>query len=325
MNELPSADKFAPLTASERAAVPVFEDAVQDDGELVSPVPADAADGKPFEPIQAPDNAEHDKAHEHDKAPPQGDLEGGFVSWGDFTMSAKGLYTSKVRKGGDEPAKEEWISVAFEVMGACRDSRGCGWGKWLRWKDHDNRIHTRHVTDAALQGDPAALCAMLADEGLTINRSQQRALVSYLGGCHVKPRVMIVDRTGWHDIGGRQVFVLPSETIGPKGSEHVILDASAIGPYAAKGTLQDWQAGVGSLASGHALPILAVIGCTGWSAARSCRTGRRWRQYLWTFLDGQNDNHSSCGFRLGTRRNAGLCARLACDGERPGRRSRFGD
>jgi hypothetical protein len=85
-----------------------------------------------------------------------------------------------------------WIASAFEVIGACRDPHGFGWGKWLRWNDHDGRIHTRHVTDAALQGDPASLCAMLAGEGLTINRSQQRAFAIYLGGCNVKGRVTIV-------------------------------------------------------------------------------------------------------------------------------------
>jgi putative DNA primase/helicase len=75
----------------------------------------------------------------------------------------------KRRKGDDTPTGREWICSSFEIMGACRDPHGCGWGKWLRWKDHDGRIHTRHVTDAALQGDPASLWAILADEGLTID------------------------------------------------------------------------------------------------------------------------------------------------------------
>jgi hypothetical protein len=52
------------------------------------------------------------------------------------------------------------------------------------------------VTDATLQGDPASLWPMLADEGLTINRSQQRLFVTYLGGCNVKGRVTLVRRTG---------------------------------------------------------------------------------------------------------------------------------
>ena len=65
-------------------------------------------------------------------------------------------------------------------------------------------------------------------------------------------------RTGWHDIGGQSVFVLPEITIGPRGSETVILDGAAHGPYEARGSLKDWQDGVGALASGHALPVLAI-------------------------------------------------------------------
>jgi putative DNA primase/helicase len=139
-----------------------------------------------------------------------------------------------------------------------RDPYGRGWGKWLRWRDADGRIHTRHVSDAALQGDPSVLCGGLADEGLTINRNQQRHFLTYLSGCDVKGRVTIVHRTGWHEIGGHHVFVLPAETIGPKGSEQVILDASAVGPYETRGTLNDWQGGIGNLSCGHALPVLAI-------------------------------------------------------------------
>jgi putative DNA primase/helicase len=174
-------------------------------------------------------------------------------------MDSGGL-TTEVAKGRGENATTEtiWITSAFEVIGACRDPYGRGWGKWLRWRDADGRIHTRHLSDAALQGDPSVLCGGLADEGLTINRNQQRHFLTYLSGCDVKGRVTIVHRTGWHEIGGHQVFVLPAETIGPKGSEQVILDASAAGPYEVRGTLKDWQTGIGKLSSGHALPVLAI-------------------------------------------------------------------
>jgi putative DNA primase/helicase len=70
--------------------------------------------------------------------------------------------------------------------------------------------------------------------------------------------VTIVSRTGWHEVVGRWVFVLPEATIGPRGCEAVILDGAAHGPYEARGSLKDWQAGVGTLASGHVLPILAI-------------------------------------------------------------------
>jgi putative DNA primase/helicase len=174
-------------------------------------------------------------------------------------MNTMGLTTEVLKGKGDNATTETiWIASAFEVIGACRDPNGRSWGKWLRWKDRDGRIHTRHATDAALQGDPASLCAMLADEGLTINKSQQRAFATYLSGCNVKGRVTIVHRTGWHEIGNHQIFVLPSEVIGPTGSERVILDASAAGPYETRGTLKEWQDGIGALSSGHALPVLAI-------------------------------------------------------------------
>jgi uncharacterized protein (DUF927 family) len=182
-----------------------------------------------------------------------------FVSYGPFEMSADGL-TVEVEKGrGENKAKQNiWIAAPFEILGFCRDPHGREWGKFLRWRDPDQRTHSRHVTDSALQGDPGPLCAALASDGLTINRNAQRHLVSYLSGASVKWRVTTVMRTGWHHIGDHSVFVLPEITIGPRGSETVILDGAAHGPYEARGSLKDWQEGVGRLASGHALPVLAI-------------------------------------------------------------------
>ncbi|WP_051134236.1 DUF927 domain-containing protein [Methylocystis sp. ATCC 49242] len=182
-----------------------------------------------------------------------------YVSCGAFTMDANGL-TTEVEKGRGENKTIEtvWIAAPFEVLGATRDPNGREWGKWLRWRDGDGREHLRHVTEASLQGDPAALAALLAGDGLRINRAYQRPLATYLCGVETKGRVTIVSRTGWHEIGRRSVFVLPHETIGPRGAENVILDAAAAGPYEAKGSLADWQEGVGALAGDHALAVLAI-------------------------------------------------------------------
>jgi len=182
-----------------------------------------------------------------------------FVSYGPFAMSANGLTVESEKGRGESKAKENArVSAPFEILGACRDPHGRDWGKFLRWRDPDGRTHNRHVTDSALQGDPATLCAALARDGLWINRTRQRDLASYLSGLTVKRRVTTVLRTGWHDIGGQPVFVLPDITIGPRGSETVILDGAAHGPYEARGSLKEWQRGVGRLASGHALPVLAI-------------------------------------------------------------------
>jgi uncharacterized protein (DUF927 family) len=182
-----------------------------------------------------------------------------FVSFGEFTMSAKGL-TAKVKdgKGGNENTNEIAVSSAFEVLGASRDPTGHGWGKWIRWHDADGRVHTRHVPESALQGEVPTLCGALADAGLSINRTQQRMFVNYLSFVPAKARVTHVDRTGWHEINGHEVFVLPEETIGGERGDRVVLDATATGAYEKCGSLEDWQAGIGALARGHTLPVLAI-------------------------------------------------------------------
>ena len=182
-----------------------------------------------------------------------------YLSHGPYDMSAKGLTTEIETGRGENKTRETvWIAAPFEILGACRDPNGRGWGKWIRWRDADGRAHVQHVADGALQGEPAALCAGLASDGLKINRAHQRHLVAYLSAANVRGRVTIVSRTGWHEIGGHSVFVLAEETFGPRGAERVILDAAAIGPYESRGTLRDWQAGVGALAGGHSMPMLAV-------------------------------------------------------------------
>ena len=72
MNEFPNSDKFVPLTEEELVSVSSDGGGGQDDGECVRP-----------------------------------ELE--FVSWGEFTMDAKGLTTSKVWKNG-QTAGKEWIA-----------------------------------------------------------------------------------------------------------------------------------------------------------------------------------------------------------------------
>jgi putative DNA primase/helicase len=182
-----------------------------------------------------------------------------YISYGAFTMEANGL-SIEATKGPAKTAEtvQEWVCAPFEVLGAARDPQGRDWGKCLRWRDADGREHRRHVTEAALQGDPASLAASLAADGLRVNRAQQRALASYLCGVSTKGRVTMVTRTGWHSVAGRDVFVLPNETIAPRGSDAVILDGAAIGPYEARGSLADWQKGVGAMVADHMLGVLSI-------------------------------------------------------------------
>ena len=144
-----------------------------------------------------------------------------YVSFGPYTMDAGGLAVEKeVGRGEAKRTETARIAAPFEVLGACRDPHGGGWGKSLRWHDEDGRAHVRHVADRDLHGEPAALCAGLAHHGLWIDRARQRDFVGYLSSMRPKRRVTVVSRTGWHEINGRSVFILPGETIGPRGLEH---------------------------------------------------------------------------------------------------------
>jgi hypothetical protein len=184
----------------------------------------------------------------------------GYVSYGSFTMDAEHGLTKEIVKTLGKTATIETvrISASFEVLGACRDPHGRAWGKLVRFHDADNRVHMRHISDAALQGDPATLCAALADEGLKINRSRQKEFAEYLSGVVISTRVTIVNSTGWHEVEERHVFALPSETIGASDDIRVVIDAAALGPYEARGSLDDWTRGVGTLTAGHVLPVFMV-------------------------------------------------------------------
>jgi putative DNA primase/helicase len=182
-----------------------------------------------------------------------------YLSFDDFIMSDAGL-CCRVTRGRGESAEitSVRISAPFEIFGRGRDPDGRAWGRFLRWRDPDGRSHERFVSDEALHHDASALCAPLAAEGLDIARDQQRAFANYLSGAQPAGRVTVVTRTGWHTINGEDVFVLPGQCIGPKRAGGVFLDGAAHGPYEAKGTLGDWREGVGTLAAGHTIPMLAI-------------------------------------------------------------------
>jgi putative DNA primase/helicase len=174
-----------------------------------------------------------------------------YVSYGPYTMSDQGL--TMVLDG--VPTR---ISAPFEVLGESRNPGSFEWGKLVRFHDGDGKVHDRVVPNALLQGEPAILCSLLASEGLLIHPDQKRRLASYLAGVRSNRRVKVVMRTGWHEIEGRKYFVFKDETIGAKGSELVVLDASAVGPYETKGSLEGWIAGVGQMVADHFLPMLLV-------------------------------------------------------------------
>jgi uncharacterized protein (DUF927 family)/5S rRNA maturation endonuclease (ribonuclease M5) len=179
-----------------------------------------------------------------------------YLSHGEFTMSAKGLY--KAVEGKDGELRDVLIAGAFEVLGRARDQHGMAWGQLLRWSDNDSREHRHVVLDADLQSPPLDLCRGLADRGLSINSSHQKSLQHYLSACRSDRRIKLVGATGWHEHGNGLAFVLPSATLGDTAEDTVMLSSGRSGAYAQVGTLSDWQAGVARLANGHDLAVIAI-------------------------------------------------------------------
>ena len=118
--------------------------------------------------------------------------------------------------------------------------------------------------------------------------------------------------------------MLPAETIGPKGSERVILDASAVGPYEARGTLKDWQDGIGALASGHALPVLAISAAFAGPLLQFAGQEGGGVHIFGGSSKGKTTIIQAAASVWGRGDFAGVCPGMARDGKRPGRRGGLG-
>ena len=183
-----------------------------------------------------------------------------YLCFDPFVMDGQGLQVTLPKGNGDMATFEtKWVCAPFEILGRARGPKGEGWARLIRWQDGDGRVHTDTISDENLHGDVSALCIRLANCGLHIATGQTRPhLIRYLNDAEVEDRVTLVTRTGWHDIGEAKVFALPNETIGSVVGEPVILQGAPATPFESKGTLADWQDGVGSLVAGHSRAEFAV-------------------------------------------------------------------
>jgi putative DNA primase/helicase len=183
-----------------------------------------------------------------------------YISFDCYQMDGNGLSLLVTKGKGDEQTCEKIsISGPFEILGRVRNPKGEGWARLLRWTDDDRRVHTHAVSDADLHGDISAICASLANRGLRVAIGAKRShLVSYLNEADVKNRVTEVTTTGWHDVGTAKVFALPNQTLGSVVSETVIVQGATNALFGNRGTLGDWQRGVGSLVAGHSRAMFGV-------------------------------------------------------------------
>lgn len=186
-----------------------------------------------------------------------------------FKMAADGLW-----RVGDDPDKRLWVSAPFEILAETRDSESGGWGLLLAWHDRDGRRHEEAFARVLFAGEGAELRARLADGGLSLGagQAQRQALAEYFNIVSVTKRARSVARIGWHEIGGRPIFVLPGSTFGTIG-ERVVLQTESREPslFNVAGTIADWRENIGELCVANsrlafaascafAAPLLGVLG-----------------------------------------------------------------
>ncbi len=158
-----------------------------------------------------------------------------------------------------DPDKEPLrICGRLEVAAMTRDSKGDGWGRFLRWRDPEGRAHEWAMPTSLLAGDGAEYRARLLDGGLFLapGRKARDLLTVYLQTMQPQKQVLCVPRVGWH---GEQ-FVLPNSTIGTAGSGTILFQT----PFETEhllnvsGTLYEWRENLGRFCSGNSRLILAV-------------------------------------------------------------------
>jgi hypothetical protein len=171
-----------------------------------------------------------------------------------FRKTTKGLLWS------DDAEKPEIVVCGpIEVVAECRDGAGSNWGRFIRWRDADGRIHEWAMPVSLLAGDGLEVRKALLDGGLYVGAGSKarNLLTNYLASVHVKARARAVTTTGWHG----HAFVFPDGALGiAAGDEHIIVQTGHYidHAYNVRGTLEDWQKNVARYAEGNSRLTLAI-------------------------------------------------------------------
>jgi putative DNA primase/helicase len=172
-----------------------------------------------------------------------------------FCVNDRGLW----HKGDDGTAK--LISSAIHVEAMTRNERGESWGRLLRFRDPEGREHLWACPIKLLAGDGVAFREALMEQGLYIapNKDARNQLSIYVQTAEPGRFVHCAEQTGWTEIDGQSVFVLPDATIGePATGTRVLYQGAALRGYAVRGELAAWQNTIGRWCMGNSRLLLAV-------------------------------------------------------------------
>jgi putative DNA primase/helicase len=170
-----------------------------------------------------------------------------------FSVTDDGVFY--IRDGAD-PIR---LAARVDVIAETRDDQGENWGRLLRWKDGEGRMHQWAMPLDALACDSGAVRAKLLNGGLpfvTTNARYRERFAEYLQTSPVNQRVRCVPRIGWHE----DTFVLPDEAIGPEDAEEILYQPSneSSHHWRTQGSAMEWREHVGRRCSGNSRLIIAA-------------------------------------------------------------------
>lgn len=147
----------------------------------------------------------------------------------------------------------------LEVAALTRDDDGGEWGRLLRFKDLDGKIHEWAMPTEMLAGDGIEYRRRLWEQGLLIwpTKWARFGLHEYLGQCRPRARARAVTSIGYHG----SVYVLPDEVFGEMHhSERTLFQSTTALAHAfnVRGTLEEWRREVAMPCLGNSRLILAV-------------------------------------------------------------------
>ncbi|SMF96536.1 putative DNA primase/helicase [Methylomagnum ishizawai] len=183
-----------------------------------------------------------------------------------YKLTARALWyiPESTAEGGEaesaNPGDESkiFVSSPLHVTAETRSKDQTGWGRLLEWQDRDGHPHAWTIPMSMLEGEPSAVCAILADRGLItgIGSKSRNLLIRYVKECAPGVKVRSTDSTGWHG----QAYVMTGQTIGDNAGERVLYQGggAGMGDFRQKGTAADWRAHVAPLCAGNSRALFAV-------------------------------------------------------------------
>jgi putative DNA primase/helicase len=136
----------------------------------------------------------------------------------DFKVSNRGVFARRFDNQGF-PYWEQISTTRIDIVALTRDSRAESWGTYVVIKNRDGGVKKLAIPHSLIAGEKAVeIAGMLASlgVGVVVSKFARQSLLQFLT-TDVKERVTAVPQIGWHPSGGMWVFVLPDDTIVPKG------------------------------------------------------------------------------------------------------------